>query len=66
MRCSIVGSSDEEVASEGGANIKQAKSSHIVFADLTQKQVDILTEKGVHISLIGKTEVDVTHFVKVS
>lgn len=60
MRYSIQGISVEEVRVVGATNIKTTTSVGLVFADLTEKQVEELRRRGALVVSVAKVKADVS------
>lgn len=66
MRFSVINSTVDEVRSMGGQNISEIKNSPIIYADLTDAQVDVLRQKGCIVNGPQKVTPPVTTPVPVS
>jgi serine protease AprX len=56
MRYAVMGATVEQVKSAGGANIKEARSTGIIFATLTEEQVSRLKSQGCTVGKVGEVK----------
>lgn len=60
MRYSIIGATVDKVKSVGGTNIKEAKSTGIIFATLTEEQAAKLKTMNCQVTPVGDVNVAIT------
>jgi serine protease AprX len=60
MRYAITGATVEQVRSVGGADIKETRSTGIIFANLTPEQANKLRAMGCQVTLVGKVSAAVS------
>lgn len=60
MRYTIVKATLEQIEAVGATAVKSTKSGSVVFANLSQAQVDKLTAQGCSVHLVAKVKADVT------
>ncbi|GAI61351.1 unnamed protein product, partial [marine sediment metagenome] len=59
MRYAIMGATIQQVKGVGGTNIKEARSTGIIFATLTEEQADRLRAMGCQVTEVGKVQATV-------
>jgi len=60
MRYSIQSTSAEEIKSEGAKNVRSTANVGLIFADLTDLQVEALRKRGIVVTAVPKVKADVS------
>ncbi len=60
MRCTIVKATLEQIEAVGATAVKSTKSGSVVFANLSQAQIDKLAAQGCSVHPVAKVKADVT------